>query len=106
MPSSVKTWTVNDVSRWLETLFLGQYCAAFVEACIDGPFLLELREEDLVQVLNIKHKLHVRKIILSRDKLKPLTKQELANKEYVEQEVRITSLKLLILFLFYGIVSH
>lgn len=80
-------WTVDDVVRWLESLSLNQYCAAFREATVDGPFLMELREEDLIQVLGVEHKLHVRKIIVSREKLKPLTKQEVVQKDVVEHEV-------------------
>lgn len=86
MPDNVRMWTVNDVCRWLDAIFLGQYAPAFKEACVDGPFLLELREEDMVQVLGMKHKLHVRKIIVSREKLKPLSEQEKFIKDQVEQE--------------------
>ncbi len=82
-------WSVDDVGRWLESLALGQYCLAFKEATVDGPFLMELREEDLVQVLGMSHKLHVRKVIVSREKLKPLSEQELARKEMVEYEVGV-----------------
>jgi len=82
----VRLWTVSDVSRWLDSLSLNQYITPFEEASIDGPFLLEIREEDLVQVLNIKHKLHVRKILISRDKLRPLTLKEKKHKEIVERE--------------------
>ncbi len=87
MPDNVRMWSVSDVCRWLESLSLGHYSAAFAEATVDGPFLMELREEDLMQVLGIKHKLHVRKILVSREKLKPLTEQEKAQKEIVEREV-------------------
>ena len=89
MPSNIRMWTVDDVARWLDTLSLGQYAAAFREATVDGPFLLELREEDLIQVLGVTHKLHVRKIMVSREKLKPLTEQEIGNKEKVEHEVTL-----------------
>lgn len=68
---------------------LSQYIVAFRDASVDGPFLLELREEDLVQVLGIKHKLHVRKVLVSREKLKPLSEQEKALKESVEREVTV-----------------
>lgn len=80
-------WSVDDISHWMESLSLGQYCQAFKEATVDGPFLMELREENLIQVLGVQHKLHVRKIIVSREKLKPLTKQEIIQKEIVEHEV-------------------
>lgn len=91
MPANVAMWSVDDVTRWLETLSLGQYVEAFKEATVDGAFLMELREEDLVQVLGVSHKLHVRKIIISRERLRPLTKDELAKKEQVEAEVSIIS---------------
>ena len=88
MPNNVKMWTVDDVAKWIQSLSLGQYAEAFREATVDGPFLLELREEDLVQVLGVQHKLHVRKILLSREKLKPLSEQERAAKAEVEYEVQ------------------
>lgn len=87
IPDNVRAWTVSDVSRWLDTLELRQYIAPFAEGAVDGPFLMELREEDLVQVLGIKHKLHVMKILSSREKLKPLSQQELRQKEVVLLEV-------------------
>lgn len=88
MPENVRMWSVMDVCRWLETLSLGQYCRSFSDATIDGPFLLELREEDLAQVLGIQHKLHIRKIMLGREKLRPLTDLERRQKEAVENEER------------------
>jgi DNA repair exonuclease SbcCD ATPase subunit len=86
MPENVKLWSVNDVCRWLDALFLGQYATSFREAAVDGQFLMELREEDMVQVLGIKHKLHVRKILVSREKLKPMTEAEKARAAAVERE--------------------
>ena len=70
----MRLWSVADVARWLDTLSLGQYKDAFREA-VDGDFLLESREEDL-QVLGMEHKLHVRKVILGRDKLRPLSETD------------------------------
>jgi hypothetical protein len=51
----VRLWTVEDVTRWLDTLRLGQYKQAFKEASVDGEFLLELREEDMMQVTHESH---------------------------------------------------
>jgi hypothetical protein len=99
MPSNVFMWSVDDVVKWLETLSLAQYCAAFREATVDGPFLMELREEDLVQVLGVEHKLHVRKIIVSREKLKPLTAKQMAEKEQVEHEVPHNTPRVVIIYL-------
>lgn len=85
-PSDLRLWSVSDVGRWLDTLTLGQYKSAFAEASVDGEFLLELREEDLVHVLGMEHKLHVRKIIIARDKLRPLSEVDIVKKAIVLQE--------------------
>jgi hypothetical protein len=60
---------------------------------IDGPFLLELREEDFIQVLGVSHKLHVKKIMISREKLKPLSEQEQLYKEASIQEDRAAEIR-------------
>ncbi|GMH68402.1 hypothetical protein TrRE_jg2915, partial [Triparma retinervis] len=52
----------------------------------NAAFLLELREEDMSTVLQVQHKLHRRKILLAREKLKPLTMVEEKKKQVVEQE--------------------
>ncbi|GMI13015.1 hypothetical protein TrVE_jg4274 [Triparma verrucosa] len=85
-PKEVRLWSVEEVSRWLQTLSLGQYVVAFREACVDGEFLLELREEDMSSVLEVNHKLHRRKILLAREKLKPLNRVEILKKEVVDKE--------------------
>jgi len=85
-PKEVRMWSVTDVGRWLDTLTLSQYAPAFRDASVDGDFLLELREEDLAVVLGIEHKLHVRKVLLARDKLRPLSEQEMLKKAAVVSE--------------------
>ena len=85
-PKEVRFWSVADVGRWLQTLSLHKYVEAFTEACVDGEFLLELREEDMSSVLQVEHKLHRRKILLAREKLKPLTIVEVQKKKVVEAE--------------------
>lgn len=85
-PSDVTKWRVQDVGRWLETLSLGQYRRAFEEAAVDGEFLMELRAEDLRDVLGVEHALHVRKLLVARDKIKPLSAAERAAKRAVEAE--------------------
>merc|ERR550514_520381 len=85
-PKETRLWSVTDVMRWLDTLALGQYKQAFKEASVDGEFLLELREEDLMQVLGMTHKLHVRKVILGREKLRPLSEREEMKKAVVVHE--------------------
>lgn len=92
-PDEVRLWTVDDVLRWLDTLSLSQYKRAFKEAEVDGAFLLELREEDMMDVLGMEHKLHVRKVVLSRDKLKPLSEQEFRKKQIVHHEEKSAAVR-------------
>ena len=35
-PTDVADWTVEDVSRWLDTISLSQYKRAFTEASVDA----------------------------------------------------------------------
>jgi len=63
------------------------YCTKkFEEACVDGDFLLELQEEDLASVLGVEHKLHRRKILIAREKLRCLSGNEMDQKESVLNE--------------------
>lgn len=86
MPDDVRSWTVDDVSRWLESLSLVQYAKAFREGAVDGAFLLELRAEDMADVLGVTHPLHVRKLMVARDKLRPLSEQERVQLAAVQHE--------------------
>ena len=64
-PDQISQWSGGDVCRWLDTLALGQYKQAFQEAAVDGEFLIELRPDDMTDVLGIEHQLHVRKVCSS-----------------------------------------
>lgn len=86
LPPEVRDWSVDDVGRWLDALALPQYKQAFAEGAVDGAFLLELRPEDMADVLGVTHKLHVRKLVVARNKLLPLTQQERAQLDAVEHE--------------------
>ena len=59
----VSAWSVDDVSKWLHTLSLGQYSEAFNDAAIDGEFLFDLNDDDLKNTLGIEHRLHRKKIL-------------------------------------------
>ncbi|EEY66186.1 uncharacterized protein PITG_03739 [Phytophthora infestans T30-4] len=59
LPVELRAWTVDDVGRWLDTLSLPQYKAAFREGAVDGEFLIELRAEDMAEILGVTHKLHL-----------------------------------------------
>jgi hypothetical protein len=50
----VSAWSVDDVARWLQTLSLGQYREAFVDAAVDGAFLYDLDDDDLRNTLGIE----------------------------------------------------
>jgi hypothetical protein len=55
-------WKVSDVLEYLKRLDLGHVCGKFVENGVDGRFLLELSEEDLVTDLGLT-KLQARKVL-------------------------------------------
>nr|CAB3266051.1 SH3 and multiple ankyrin repeat domains protein 3-like [Phallusia mammillata] len=65
---SVTSWTVDEVSAWLQDLGLGQYVDAFAENEIDGSHLPELGKDEL-QELGIKRMGHRLSIERSLKKL-------------------------------------
>ncbi|CAN0053604.1 unnamed protein product, partial [Choristocarpus tenellus] len=85
-PTDIKLWSVEDVCRWLDTLQLGEYREAFREGRVDGNFLVELRESDLMDSIGMRHKLHLRKLLLARKKLTPLSAEEISKKNGVLRE--------------------
>lgn len=66
----VSSWSVDDVSKWLQTLSLGQYSESFIDSAIDGEFLYDLNDDDLKNTLGIEHRLHRKKILNSINRLK------------------------------------
>jgi hypothetical protein len=66
----VSSWSVEDVSKWLQAISLGQYTEAFVDAAIDGEFLYDLNDDDLKNTLGIEHRLHRKKILGAVHRLK------------------------------------
>mmetsp|Transcript_29157 Transcript_29157/g.36599 ORF Transcript_29157/g.36599 Transcript_29157/m.36599 type:complete len:1081 (+) Transcript_29157:2-3244(+) len=85
-PDDLTLWTTEDVGRWLETLNLGQYVTAFAEGSVDGKFLMDLRDHDIQQLLGVAHPLHVRKIMVNRERIMPLSAEELERKLRVKEE--------------------
>jgi len=85
-PEDVHEWTCADVQRWLDMLMLGQYKKAFAEAAVDGNFLMELTAEDMRDILGMEHRLHVKKILAMREKLTPLTADELRMRNELKEE--------------------
>lgn len=41
----VSAWSVDDVSKWLHTIALGEYSEAFRDAAVDGEFLYDLNDD-------------------------------------------------------------
>ena len=68
----VHRWSVEDVCDWVATLSLSQYREAFQDASIDGPFLYDINDEDLRNVLGIEHGLHRKKIMNSIKRLRQI----------------------------------
>lgn len=68
--SAVTSWEVDHVVQWLRALSLGQYEDAFRDGSVDGPFLCQLTDDDLANVLGIEHKLHRKKIHFGISQLK------------------------------------
>lgn len=66
----VSSWSVDDVSRWLQTISLGQYAEAFIDAAVDGEFLYDLNDDDLKNTLGVEHRLHRKKILNCVHRLK------------------------------------
>ena len=58
-------WGVEEVTKWLTSLRLSQHIPSFQEAAVDGPFLCQLTENDLRNVLGIEHHLHRKKILFN-----------------------------------------
>ncbi|CAK4692142.1 unnamed protein product [Aphanomyces euteiches] len=85
-PNAMRDWSIDDVQRWLDVLSLSQYKQAFKEGAVDGALLLELRPEDLSDILGVTHKAHILKILVSRKKYLPLSAQERMQVSVVESE--------------------
>lgn len=66
----VSSWSVEDCAKWLQTLSLGQYSEAFIDAAVDGEFLYDLNDDDLKNTLGVEHRLHRKKILNCVHRLK------------------------------------
>ena len=66
----VAAWSVTDVSKWLQSISLGQYRTAFLDAAVDGSFLYDLNDDDLKNTLGVEHRLHRKKILNTVSRLK------------------------------------
>ncbi len=84
---AVAKWEVDHVIQWLKALSLGQYEQAFRDGSVDGPFLCQLTDDDLVNVIGIEHKLHRKKVRIGITELVQqgkATKPEMRNRSKVE----------------------
>lgn len=60
---------------------------------MDGSFLGELRESDLMDSIGMEHKLHLKKLMLARQKLTPLSAAEQAMASSVRREEAATAIR-------------
>lgn len=58
---------------------------------VDGGFLAELRESDLMDSIGMEHQLHLKKLMWARQKLTPLTSAEVSMASSVRREESATS---------------
>jgi len=69
LPADVRKWSVADVMKWFQGLGFAQYGAHAKEAELDGPLLLEIRPEDLRDVVGIDRPEHLRRVNRYRQRL-------------------------------------
>lgn len=60
---------------------------------VDGSFLVELRESDLMDSIGMEHKLHLKKLMLARQKLMPLSAAEQSMASSVRREEAATAIR-------------
>lgn len=60
---------------------------------VDGSFLGELRESDLMDSIGMEHKLHLKKLLLARQKLTPLSAAEQSMASSVRREDQATAIR-------------
>jgi len=65
-----------------------------MEARVDGEFLMEITAADMRDVLGMEHRLHIKKVLTMREKLKPLTVEELRKRNERQREEASTRLRL------------
>lgn len=63
IPKEPESWTCEDVSEWLRLIEMEQYVETFRKMSIDGWLIFEIEEDDLISDLQIKAKLHRKKIM-------------------------------------------
>ena len=70
IPKEPESWTCEDVSEWLRLIEMQQYVETFRKMSIDGWLIFEIEEDDLISDLQIKAKLHRKKIMKGIQMLK------------------------------------
>lgn len=88
--SPVSNWEVDHVIQWLKALSLGQYEDSFRDGSIDGPFLFQLTDDDLMNVLGVEHKLHRKKILFSIAQLQTVSNDGIiSDNEIIESNATV-----------------
>lgn len=65
----VDNWNVDNVVQWLSNIGLSQYTESFRDGSVDGPFLSQLNDDDLRNILGVEHQLHRKKILFNISQL-------------------------------------
>lgn len=76
--SNVKNWTVDNVTDWLEFIRMQQYTSLFLDNCIDGCSLLNIKEKDLLNmgITSKGHRMSIREAIEQLRKFTQPVKQK------------------------------
>jgi len=85
--SPVSNWEVDHVIQWLKALSLGQYEDSFRDGSIDGPFLFQLTDDDLMNVLGVEHILHRKKILFGIAQLQTVSNDGIYDGQTSDNEI-------------------
>lgn len=85
--SPVSNWEVDHVIQWLKALSLGQYEDSFRDGSIDGPFLFQLTDDDLMNVLGVEHKLHRKKILFGIVQLQTVSNDSISAGQTLDNKI-------------------
>lgn len=73
VPKFPEIWTQEEIKIWLEIIGMEKYAPNFEEMGVDGYLILDLEEKDIEEELQIKTKLHRKKIQKAIEVLKEYT---------------------------------
>mmetsp|Transcript_32851 Transcript_32851/g.93220 ORF Transcript_32851/g.93220 Transcript_32851/m.93220 type:complete len:268 (+) Transcript_32851:173-976(+) len=95
--SDVRLWSADKVAQWISEIGHGDYAELFRSARVDGLYLLQLGEEDLLNI-GVPFSVHRKHILLSvRELLRPtVTALELSRQKERLARAELEAMKLLV----------